>query len=381
MKINAVRTVLLSRLHEPERQWFSSTFRSIKADGVVVVIETDEGLTGIGEACAYGGPVQIAAWVDWLKPGLVGRNPTDPALSPHPNGRSHAHDAAVAGIDCALWDLRGQITGKPTAQLLNPAALARVRLYASAGCKYDWRVRPEQVMDEALGFLEQGFTAYKFRIGTHWEWDGVTVDRFLGLVRELHSAVNGRMELMLEGNQRLSEEQALQIGRQIDRLAFKWFEEPIPQADLDGYARLNAALDLPISGGEQFTTLEQFRPYLEKRAYGIVQPDAGWCGISEAYRIAETAQRYGVDVCPHSWHNGLMAMENAHLVAALPNPRLLEICMHQGPLQWGLLAQPPEMKAGWLTLPARPGLGVELAADAAQRFPFIEGHYAIDVVR
>jgi L-alanine-DL-glutamate epimerase-like enolase superfamily enzyme len=381
MKITDLRTILLSRIHEPERQWFSSTFRAIKADAAVVLIDTDEGLTGISEACAYGGPIQITSWVDWYKPDLMGRNPADPALPPHPNGRSSAHDAAVAGIDCALWDLRGQIAGKPTAQLLNASAQTKVRLYASAGCQYDWRKRPEQLIDEALSFIEQGFTAYKFRIGTHWAWDGVTVDRFLSLVRELTQAVDGRMELMAEGNQRLTEDQALQIGKEIDRLGFKWFEEPIPMADIDGYAHLNAALDLPISGGEQLTTLEQFRPYLEKHAYGIVQPDAGWCGISEAYRIAEAAYRYGVDLCPHSWHNGLMGMENAHLVAALPNPRVLEICMHQGPLQWGMIAHPPMMKDGWLVLPERPGLGVELAQDAEQRFPYIEGHYAINVER
>ena len=252
MKITEVRTILLSRLHEPERQWFSSTFRSIKADGVVVEIETDEGLKGIGEACAYGGPVQIESWVRLVSSRTWwGTIPASPTLPPHPNGRSHSHDAAVGGIDCALWDLRGQIAGKPTAQLLNPGALSKVRLYASAGCQYDWRNRPEQVIDEALGFVEQGFTAYKFRIGTHWAWDGVTVDRFLGLVRELAQAVDGRMELMAEGNQRLTEDQALQIGKEIDRLGFIWFEEPIPMADIDGYARLNAALDLPISGGEQ----------------------------------------------------------------------------------------------------------------------------------
>ena len=381
MKINDVRAVLMSRLHEPERQWFSSTFRSIKADGVVVEIETDDGLKGIGEACAYGGPLQIESWVGWYKGALLGRDPADPTLAPHPNGRSHAHDAAVAGIDCALWDLRGQIAGRPVAALLNPAAQPKVRLYASAGCKYDWRKRPEQLIEEALGFVAQGFTAYKFRIGTHWAWDGVTVERFLGLVRELAQAVDGRMELMAEGNQRLTEEQALQIGRELDRLGFVWFEEPIPMADIDGYARLNAALNLPISGGEQLTTLEQFRPYLEKRAYGILQPDAGWCGISEGMRIAAAAQRYGVDICPHSWHNGLMAMANAHLVAALPNPRVLEVCMHQGPLQWEMIARPPEMRGGWMTLPERPGLGVELAADAAERFPYIEGHYAITMER
>ena len=105
----------------------------------------------------------------------------------------------------------------------------------------------------------------KFRIGTEWSWDGVTVDRFLGLVRELAQAVDGRMDLMLDGNQRLTEDQALPIAKELDRLGFTWFEEPIPQDDIDGYVRLNAAVDMPITGGEQYTTLERFRPYLEQQ--------------------------------------------------------------------------------------------------------------------
>ncbi|NJN83516.1 MAG: mandelate racemase/muconate lactonizing enzyme family protein, partial [Caldilineaceae bacterium] len=160
-----------------------------------------------------------------------------------------------------------------------------------------------------------------------------------------------------------------------------WFEEPIPQSDVDGYARLNAAVDLPITGGEQFTTLERFRPYLEKRAYDIVQPDAGICGISECMRIAEVAHRYGIDYCPHSWHNGLMAMANGHMVAALPKPRVLELCMIQGPLQWDILAERPTIDDGRLLLPDAPGLGVELGADLLDRFPHVEGHYAITVER
>jgi L-alanine-DL-glutamate epimerase-like enolase superfamily enzyme len=381
MKITKLETLLLSRMHELERQWVTSRFRVVKADCPIVVIHTDEGLTGIGEACAYGGPRQIREWVDWLAPELTGTDPTDLAVTPHPNGRTWAYDCAVAGIDCALWDLRGQIEGKRTAELLTDKPLDKVRIYASSGCRYDWRHHPQQLIEEALEYIEQGITAMKFRIGTEWSWDGVTVDRFLGLVRELAQSVNGRMELMLDGNQRLTEAQALEIAKELDRLGFTWFEEPIPQADVDGYARLNNAVGLPITGGEQYTTLEQFRPYLEKKAYGIVQPDAGWCGITEAMKIAEMAHRYGVDLCPHSWHNGLMAMANAHLVAALPNPKVLEVCMIQGPLQWEIFSQPPVIEDGWLQLPDRPGLGVELSDNLEERFPFVEGNYMIEVVR
>jgi L-alanine-DL-glutamate epimerase-like enolase superfamily enzyme len=381
MEITSLETICLSRPHEPERQWATARYRTIKADCAIVVIATDEGIQGIGEACAYGDPAAISHWVAWLGPELVGRDPRDIAITPHPNGRSWAYDCAVAGIDAALWDLRGKLAGRRTSELLCDRPLDRVRLYASSGCRYDWGTRPEQLIEETLGYLAEGYTACKVRIGTEWSWAGVTVDRFLGLMRELAQAVGGRMELMLDGNQRLTEEQSLAIAQELDRLGFAWFEEPIPQDDIDGYARLNAAVDMPITGGEQFTTLEQFQPYLERRAYAIVQPDAGWCGISEALRIAHAAARYGVDLCPHNWHNGLMTMANAHLVAALPNPHVLELCMIQGPLQWGILAEPPAIRAGWLDLPASPGLGVALAERLAKRFPFVEGHYAVQVER
>ena len=381
MKITKIETLKLSRMHELERQWVTSNQRIVKADCPVVVIHTDEGLTGIGEACAYGVPRLISEWVQWYSSELVGKDPTSPTLPPHPNGRNHGHDCAVAGIDCALWDLKGQIAGKRVADLLTDKPLGKVRLYASSGCRYDWRIRPEQLIEEALEYIEQGFTAMKFRIGTEWRWDGVTVDRFLGLVRELHETVAGRMELMLDGNQRLTEDEALTIAKELDRLEFTWFEEPIPQTDIDGYARLNAAVDMPITGGEQYTTLEQFRPYLEKKAYGIVQPDAGWAGITEIMRIAEMADQYGVHLCPHSWHNGLMCVESAHLVAALPKPHMLELCMIQGPLQFGILDQPPTIENGHILLPNQPGLGVELVQDVQTRFPYIEGDYSLKVER
>lgn len=385
MKITKLETLCLSRMHEPARQWVTSRYRTVKADCVIVVITTDEGLVGIGEASAYGWPLMIRRWVDWLAPELVGRDPTDPAIVPHPNGGARAHDAAVAGIDCALWDLRAKAAGKRVSELLAEAAgrmaPGKVRLYASSGCRYDWRDRPEQLIDEALGYMEQGFTAMKFRLGTEWSWDGVTVDDFLGLAHDLVKAVDGRMELMLDGNCRLTESQAMMVAVELDRLGFAWFEEPLPKDQVDAYARIANAVAMPITGGESLTTLEQFRPYLEAGAYDIVQPDAALCGITEAMRIAEMAARYGLDTCPHSWHNGLMAMEHAHYVAALPNPRVLELCMIQGPLQWAILDDKPAIEDGCLVLPDAPGLGVDLADELEATFPYIEGHYALQVQR
>lgn len=98
-------------------------------------------------------------------------------------------------------------------------------------------------------------------------------------------------------------------------------------------------------------------------------------------RTGEKAHGYAMDLCLHNWHNGLMAMANAHLVAALPNPRVLELCRIQGPLQWEILAENPVIRDGWLELPDPPGLGVQLAEGVEERFPYIEGHYAIEVRR
>jgi L-alanine-DL-glutamate epimerase-like enolase superfamily enzyme len=381
MKITAVEMLCLSRPHELEHQWVTARLRIIKADCGIVVIHTDEGVTGIGEACAYGGPAMMREWVQWHSPTLIGRDPSDPRIVPSPHNRTWSHDCAVAGIDSALWDLKGKIAGKPVSELLTAKPLKKVRLYASSGCRYDWRKRPQQLIEEALEYVKAGYTAMKFRIGTEWSWDGVTVDRFLALVRELAQAVNGRMELMLDGNQRLTESQAMIIAKELERLNFAWFEEPIPQTDIDGYARINASVSMPITGGEQFTTVEQFRPYLEKKAYKIVQPDAGICGITAVMQIAEVAHRYGVDLCPHNWHNGLMTMANAHAVAALPNPHVLELCMIQGPLQWEILKEKPVIQDGYLEIPNRPGLGVDIAEELEERFPYIEGSYYITVER
>jgi L-alanine-DL-glutamate epimerase-like enolase superfamily enzyme len=103
MNITQVETLCLSRMHEPERQWFTHRYRTIKADCAIVVIHTDAGPTGIGEARAYGVPTLIREWVAWLAPELIGRDPRDPAIVPHPNGRDRSFDCAVGGIESTAY--------------------------------------------------------------------------------------------------------------------------------------------------------------------------------------------------------------------------------------------------------------------------------------
>ena len=380
MKITDVRTLCLSRRHEPDLVWFSSEFRVFKADCPIVVIETDGGIQGISEPSTYGYPPALRERAEALKQKLIGEDPEDPNLVPQNTG-DHLGDICNAGIELALWDIRGKIAGKRVADLIldelpgsPPRPRERLRLYASAGVQYDWDDNPESVIDEAVSLADRGYTACKMRLGTAWSWSGVTVERFLDLARAVTDAVGSRMELMLEGNSRLDEEQALQIGRWLDGRGWTWFEEPLPKEEIDGYARLNRALSIPVTGGESNTRLADFEPFFEKGAYAKGQLDVGVCSLGEALRICRRGREFGIPVFTQNWHNGLLTVANAHLLAALPEEHVLEQFTGQGPLQWGIIEENP-VADGWFTLPPGPGWGVELAGDLEAKFPWIPGRW------
>jgi L-alanine-DL-glutamate epimerase-like enolase superfamily enzyme len=387
MKVIGLKAVSASRLHAREEQWITDRTRSIKADISVVYVYTDGGVTGVGEACSYGNPLQIADWVDWFAPTLIGTELDDLSAAPTTTGSGlvhalgSAHDFAVAGIDCALWDARGKAHGSPVSKLLNSAADDSVVVYASGGVRYDWRGRPESLIDDVVSYLQAGYSTVKVRLGTAWGWDGVTPARFLELIGDVRREIGDDVQLAVDGNSRLTRVQAAEVANGLLEYGATFLEEPLPKEDLEGYIQLKRETTLPISGGESFATREQFRPWLESEVLDFVQPDAGVCGLSELMRIGELAADFGVGLIPHSWHNGLMAVANAHGVAALPNATMVEECMVQGPLKWGVLKQGNLVKDGALRIGGGPGFGVDVIDNLAETYPYVEGHYAVNVYR
>lgn len=381
MKIETVELVALSQLHTRETTWFTDNFRVLKADATIVRVRTDEGVEGIGEGSPHGQAALMARWLAYVAPAVIGRDPLDEGLAFFPNGVSDDYDCAVAGLDMALWDLRGKLVGRKLAELISGDARTSVELYASGGCRYDWRDRPESVIEEVLGYQASGYRACKIRMGTRWGFDGVTPERFLGLMRDLRSAVGEGLVLMVDAGCRLSRDEARIVARGLDELGFFWLEEPLERGDVEGYAELNRDVGMHITGGEAFTTLQQLEPFLRSGGLGIVQPDTGSTGVTQFLRIARIAEEAGVLVCPHCWHNGVMVAANAHLLAALATPMYLELGMHHGPIQWGIVSEPPEVRDGVLTLPRRPGVGVGFDNEAAGRFSPVEGWHAVPVYR
>jgi L-alanine-DL-glutamate epimerase-like enolase superfamily enzyme len=289
--------------------------------------------------------------------------------------------AAWAGIDAALWDIIGKAKNMPVYRLLatDAAPQPHIRMYASGGVEYAWYKRPEDLIDEAVRHKEAGYTAFKFRIGTEWRNSGMTVQKYIPYLRKMRQAVGPGFDLMQESNMRWTLEQCLEICPVLEELKFVWFEEPVSTAGpgaLDAYLKIRQALPtVKVAGGESRTTRFDFKEWIDRDAYDIVQPDCNVTGITEAWHIAKMAAVRGKNCCPHNWHGGLTTMANAALVAAIPNHLMLELNQTHNPFKEEVFKDPLVVKKGYMDLFNKPGFGVELKPGFAEKHPYIEGRY------
>jgi L-alanine-DL-glutamate epimerase-like enolase superfamily enzyme len=382
VKITSVKNILLSRMHEKDKAWGTHSIRAVKADVHIVVVETDQGQIGYGEICSYGGPPVIKSWVEWFSRIMVGRSLSEAWRVARPRGVNWAHDGAAAGLDCAFWDILGQITGKTVAVLLGAdPKVTEVDAYASGGVNYDWGINPDQLIDEVVGYKNLGFTTTKLRMGTGWQFDGVTPERFLALMKKLRDAVGPDFRLAVDGNARLNLEEALKVAKGLNDLGFIWFEDAIAISNIDGFKALQkVAPDLTISGGEVMQSLDQYRPYFEQGALQMLHPDAGWMGITEMKAVMEMAATYGISCDPHGWHNGAMAIMHAHIMAGAPLYGQVEVNFAQGPLRDAILADGLPVAKGKLQVPQVPGFGIKLADGLEEKFPYLDFNYHAEIM-
>jgi len=382
LKITDIKVTIMSYELPQDRQWIVGRAVTWKTDAVLVEVFTDKGIVGIGESSPYAGPPQVKKAIEELiKPVLVGKNPFDvehltPAWTAVRSGA-----AAWAGIDAALWDIIGKARNMPVYRLLatDAAPQPHIRMYASGGVEYAWYKRPEDLIDEAVRHKEAGYTAFKFRIGTEWRNSGMTIQKYIPYIRKMRQAVGPGFDLMQESNMRWTLEQCLEICPVLEELKFVWFEEPVStggQGALDAYLKIRQALPtVKVSGGESRTTRFDFKEWIDRDAYDIVQPDCNVTGITEAWHIAKMAALRGKNCCPHNWHGGLTTMANAALVAAIPNHLMLELNQTYNPFKEEIFKDPLVVKKGYMDLFNKPGFGVELNPGFAQKHPYIEGRY------
>jgi D-galactarolactone cycloisomerase len=379
MKITEVRThVLRSALEQPfafSQGWVSSR------GATLVEVETDAGVTGWGEALCQGlQPPEIAAAAvaGALKPLVTGADPLEPEVLWHrmyhqtrDYGQKGALIGAISGIDIALWDIAGKVRREPVAKLLGGMFRTRVEAYATGFYRLKGPGEAKRLAQEAESHVANGFRALKVKLG-------FGIDDDLAVMRAVKEVAKDK-EVMIDVNHAYGVADAIRLGRSLEDMGWRlrWYEEPVVQEDLDGYAEVRRALATPIAGGENEYTLFGFRGLLAARAVDIAQPDiciAG--GFTGCRHIVALAHAHGVQVNPHVWGSAVGQAASLQLIAAtpvanhalFPKEPLLEFDTSSHPIREHLTDSPLRQRDGWVEIPQKPGLGIEVSRDVIKRY-------------
>jgi len=368
MKIVEIRSAGL-RSGTPEGGW-ANELQPDDCVHTLVAVYTDEGITGWGSAFTNDELVRAALGV--LKPLYSGENPLEPErvsekLHAHTfwMGRGGTITHAISGIDIAMWDILGQATGQPVGRLLGGRYRDRVRPYASLLMR-----EPEILAENLLAIRSQGFRAFKIGWGPFGRRSDALDER---IVRVARDAVGPEALLMVDAGASdafwpRDYKWAARTARMLAEYDVYWFEEPLLPDNLHDYVKLRESSPVPIAGGEVLTRRQSFAPWLESRAFDIVQPDVTKVGgISEERRIAWMAEENGVRFIPHGWNTALGLAADLHLASASRNTELVEY-LTGSPYIDDLVAGGWTLDAdGMLPVPDGAGLGVSLDMDAVER--------------
>jgi L-alanine-DL-glutamate epimerase-like enolase superfamily enzyme len=387
LKITDIDVLPLSYVDPQGDLWRSGPYQVWKTDGAITRISTDQGLVGIGEGTPYEDPSLIKSYTEEvIRPQLLGQNPFDVEFLTNRGNGSRRERAPWAGIDTACWDLIGKALDRPVYELLATEGepVREIAVYASGGNYHEWYRddAAEVLIAEALQYKEEGYDAFKFRPGTHWQRSGMTFDRYVPVLEQLRAAVGPDFRLIHEGvGQQLGSYEAIitDLAPVLEELGFFWFEEAFGGTNyehIELFERLKEAMPtVRVSGGERFRERFEAQEWLDRRALDIVQTDCNVTGITENWYIARMAHLRGITLTPHNWHGGGTTMSNAHLVAAIPNREYLELNQTHNPLKEGIFREPLTVQQGRMRLPDGPGYGVELIDDVEKVFPWVPGSY------
>jgi L-alanine-DL-glutamate epimerase-like enolase superfamily enzyme len=338
----------------------------------IVEVFTDVGLSGVGST--FTSKALTEAAVRLLQPLLLGERADEPARVTEKlrqsffwQGRGGSVEHAISGIDIALWDLYGKICNQPVARLLGGCYRDRIKPYGSL--LFD---EPPQLRERLQRTVARGFKAIKLGWRPFGRRDRKTDELLVKTARE---TVGPDVELMVDagGSEQFwphGYKWALETAKMLAGYGVTWFEEALPPDDLEGFIELRRHAPLPISTGEVLTRRQSFKPFLERGAVDIIQPDCTKCGgLGEAWRIGWMAYDHNVLFVPHGWNTAIGLAADLHLVAALPVARYVEY-LTPTPYIDELLTEPFRLDAeGYLRIPTdRPGLGIALNPDALEKY-------------
>ena len=344
-------------------------------DDLVIIIETDEGITGYGEAdtAPLVGKAVVEAYMSHgtcygLGEIITGMDPFDYEqiwnemwAKSYYYGRSGPVMHVMSGIDMALWDIMGKATNKPVHKLLGGSYVKKARAYASA-------LMPETtdgVKKLVDAYISQGYTAVKFG----WGPLGYNVKFDIELIKTARQAAGDHAEIMIDIGKRYRLKEAMYVAKALEQLNIYWLEEPLPAEDFAGYKTLAASTTMRIATGEEESGRLAFSRLINETHIDVVQPDMSRCGgLTEAKKIAAIAADNNILCVPHAFKTGILVSASIQLVAAIPNAPFLEFSVTDSPIRKEILTNPFIMKDGYVEVPERPGLGIELNMDIVKKY-------------
>ena len=370
LTITKVETFVVE--HKLPRALGPSVAQSNIRDSLLIKISTDSGLVGWGETADVGGTHGIIE--EHLKNVLLGKNPLEHRkLWRAMWGANFGDGRAVAGCDLALHDLRGKALGLSIADLYGGRQRDRIMGYAAA-MNYTEGIRPEdQHPAEAAALAKRGFLAMKIRTGKYGH------KRDLAVIQKIRDAVGPDVRLLTDGNGAFTLPQAVKFGKELEKLDFYCFEEPMPQSpNYAGYEELTKSLDIAVSGGEGIDARGTAREYIVKRYFDIIQPDVSLCGgIAEVLAITEMARLFGIQALPHCYAGAIVIAATLQLNSLLPphfqgfsggDEPMQEFDTDENPFRDEIVRKKFELKNGYFDVPTGPGLGIEIDEEIVRKY-------------
>lgn len=385
MKITNVEAFWLRCPIPKEKQHFSDYGLLTNFDMTLVVVTTDTGLQGFGEAkAAVGSSGSCASIVSCieneLKPQLIGKDPRNisriwehiyngtrdhyslsrgrkfPIL-----GRRGLTISAMSGIDTALWDIKGKTLGAPVVELLGGSCRDKMPAYASGG----W-AKADAIGEQLLGYTSKGFSGVKMRVGIMDQ----TVAESIKRVKAAREALPDHIKLMTDAHGTFSLPEAKQFTKGVEDSNVYWFEEPISPDNKKGTAEVRANTFIPIAAGESEYTAFDVRDLITERALDVLQPDCAIIGgITEAMRVSQLAHTYQLELAPHCWGSAFSFMAGLSVAFASPSANVIEFSLGGNPMMYDLVEENITVDAeGMLTAPDKPGLGLTPNWDFVNEF-------------
>jgi galactonate dehydratase len=338
-----------------------------------VRVEADEGAVGWGEASLEGWAEAVDGAFAALRDRFIGHDPfriEDVFQIGYRGGFYRGGPvlmSALAGLEQALWDLKGRALGLPAWEMMGGRVRDRIRAYAWIGGD-----RPDEIGEAAAGRRGQGFSAVKMNATAELDWIG-TPRKFDEVIARVEAAQGAGMDVGLDFHGRVHRPMAKQLAKALEPLGLLFIEEPLLSENPEGLAQLAQLVSTPIALGERLHSRWDFKPFFEAGAVDIIQPDLSHCGgILEGRRIAAMAEAYDVAVAPHCPLGPLALAACLQVAATAPNVALQEMSIgihyNVGGDLYTFCKDPVPLTAtdGWLAVPQGPGLGVDIDEDAVR---------------